>query len=95
MDLLLVLKIPWLLLGLMCSAVSEGLRTGLYIHISMAVRQSSLEVIIDVISHSPYLRIDVLCIALDSSHFLDMGLLGGNWVIKMLNSKHCIQNRIY
>lgn len=51
MGLLLVLKILQLLLGLLCS-LSEGLITDLYIHISMAVRNSSLEVILDVITQS-------------------------------------------
>lgn len=56
MGLLLVLKILQLLLGLLCS-LSEGLITDLYIHISMAVRNGSLEVILEAITHSPCLRI--------------------------------------
>ena len=94
MGLLLVLKILQLLLGLLCS-LSEGLITDLYIHISMAVRNGSLEVILEAITHSPCLRIGYDMSSPGLQSFPRHGPAGWNWVIMMFNSKHCIQNRIH
>lgn len=83
-HLLLILKILQFQLGLMCIFFEE-LITDMFIRISMIVRKSSFEVIIAVISLSPYLRIGCDLPSPGLQSFTRQDLLGGigslGWLI--------------